>query len=81
MSLVRGIHSGAKAILAHFHWSCKGNVPFAADFDWNSKKAQSMANLNAEQAMFMVRLGHLARQKGMSANLSPPTENGSVSFL
>ncbi|KAH8745608.1 hypothetical protein BGZ57DRAFT_778314 [Hyaloscypha finlandica] len=63
MPLIRGIHSGAKAILAYFHWSCKGNIPFAADFNWNSKKAQSMANIDAEQASFMVRLGNLARQK------------------
>jgi hypothetical protein len=74
MPLIRGIHSGAKAILAYFHWSCKGNIPFAADFNWNSKKAQSMANIDAEQGSFMVRLGNLARQKGISANLQPPTE-------
>lgn len=65
MELIRGIHSGAKAILAHFHYSCKGNVPFSPNFDWDSKEAQRMAEINQEQIQFMMRLRVLARQKGM----------------
>lgn len=66
MPLIRGIHSGAKAILAHFHYSCKGNVPFAPGFDWNSKQSRKMANLNHEQVQFMIRLRVLAQQKSIT---------------
>jgi hypothetical protein len=54
MPLVRATNSGAKTILAHFHYCCKGNQPFGEKFDWNSAKIRRMARLDAEQSRFMA---------------------------
>lgn len=54
MPLVRATNSGAKTILAHFHYCCKGNQPFGERFDWNAPKIRKMARLDAEQSRFMA---------------------------
>lgn len=54
MPLVRATNSGAKTILAHFHYCCKGNQPFGEGFDWNATKIRKMARLDAEQSRFMA---------------------------
>jgi hypothetical protein len=64
MGLVRAINSGAKTILAHFHYCCKGQHPFKAEFDWNSPKIQRMAKLNPEQICFMENYRDLVLEKG-----------------
>jgi len=55
MPLVRETNSGAKTILAHFHYCCNGQKPFAASFDWTSPKLGRMAHLDSEQTEFMMR--------------------------
>jgi hypothetical protein len=64
MPLVRATNSGAKTILAHFHYCCKGQRPFRADFDWNSPKLRKMAHLDAEQSDFMANYRDLVIGKG-----------------
>ncbi|KAH8884175.1 hypothetical protein GQ53DRAFT_811092 [Thozetella sp. PMI_491] len=56
MPLIRGIHSGAKTILAHFHYVCKGQLPFSDNFDWASPVLRKMAALDKEQIDFLQRL-------------------------
>ncbi|KAL9110183.1 MAG: hypothetical protein Q9227_005243 [Pyrenula ochraceoflavens] len=63
MPLVRATHSGAKTILAHFHYCCKGQRPFRPDFDWKSAKIRKMAQLDAEQCAFMERFHDQVQQK------------------
>lgn len=55
MNLIRSSHSGAKTLLAHFHYMCKGNLPFQQDFDWESPSHQRMAQLSTEQLDFIRR--------------------------
>jgi hypothetical protein len=66
MPLIRGIHLGAKTLLAHFHYICKGQKPF--EIDWGqqplSKAAQRMANLSHNEVDFMTSLSQLAQEKG-----------------
>lgn len=64
MSLVRATNSGAKTILAHFHYCCKGQQPFGADFDWNAAKIRRMARLDAEQSRFMAGYRDQVIQRG-----------------
>ncbi|KAJ4311707.1 hypothetical protein N0V84_010304 [Fusarium piperis] len=54
MPIIRAIHSGAKTILAHFHYACKGQRPFSMDHDWNSDEAKRMAHLDDEQIGFLM---------------------------
>ena len=56
MPLIRGYHSGAKTILAHYHSVCKGQLPFADGFDWNSPIVRKMAALDQEQISFLLQL-------------------------
>lgn len=51
---MRATNSGAKTILAYFHYGCKGNQPFGQHFDWNAVKIRKMARLDAEQSRFMA---------------------------
>jgi hypothetical protein len=48
MHIIRGIHSSAKTILAHFHYCCKGQRPFSSDANWNSAEMKRMAQLDDE---------------------------------
>ncbi|KAI0407888.1 hypothetical protein F4802DRAFT_491677 [Xylaria palmicola] len=65
MPLIRGIHLGAKALLAHFHHICKGQKPF--EIDWGqqplSKAAQRMAKLSHDEVDFITSLSQLAKAK------------------
>ena len=65
MSLIRGIHSGAKTILAHFHSVCKGQLPFAEDFNWDSPSSRRMAALDTEQMGIIRRLREVIRSQGI----------------
>ena len=56
MNRVRAMHSGAKTLLAHFHYVCKGNFPFRQDFDWTLATNQRMAELDPEQLRFVQGL-------------------------
>jgi len=53
MPLVRATNSGAKTILAHFHYCYKGQQLFSKEFDWMSPKVRRMARLDPEQTSFM----------------------------
>lgn len=64
MPLVRATNSGAKTILAHFHYCCKGQKPFGEGFDWNAPKIRKMARLDAEQSRFMASYRDRVIQKG-----------------
>ena len=55
MPLVRASHSGAKTILAHFHYCCKGQKPFRQGFDWKSPQIHRAMQLDAEQIAFMEK--------------------------
>ena len=67
MELVRATHSGAKTILAHFHYCCKGEYPFRPETNWNSPKIREMAQLDAEQAEFMNSLAQQIQRRGKSS--------------
>jgi hypothetical protein len=71
MSLIRAMHQGAKTLLADFHVSCRGNVPFGKNFDWNSKDSRKVADIGQDEAEFLTRLGILARQKGAFLSYTP----------
>jgi hypothetical protein len=64
MPLVRATHSGAKTILAHFHYCCKGQQPFHPDFDWATPQIRKMAQLDSEQIMFMEKIKERVNQNG-----------------
>ena len=64
MPLVRATNSGAKTILAHFHYCCKGQRPFGRDVDWESPKVQRMARLDPEQSAFMSACRDSAVSRG-----------------
>ncbi|KAI5455754.1 hypothetical protein BGZ63DRAFT_137383 [Mariannaea sp. PMI_226] len=53
MPIIRAIHSGAKTILAYFHYVCKGHRPFSLDHDWSTDEAKNMAQLDDEQIAFL----------------------------
>jgi hypothetical protein len=53
MELVREIQAGSKIILAHFHYCCKGQIPFSAEFDWLSESIKRMAELDEQQLHFL----------------------------
>jgi hypothetical protein len=53
MPLVRATNSGAKTILAHFHYCYKGQKLFTPKFDWTAPRVRRMARLDAEQSHFM----------------------------
>ncbi|KAK0644621.1 hypothetical protein B0T16DRAFT_332374 [Cercophora newfieldiana] len=55
MNLVRALNTSAKVLLAHFHYCCKGNVPFSKSFDWSSPVMRRMAALDPEQSAFMSK--------------------------
>ncbi len=74
MPLVRATNSGAKTILAHFHYCYKGQQLFTAGFDWSAPRVRRMAKLDAEQSAFMAQCRDVAVQRGML--LPPPPRLG-----
>ncbi len=67
MPIIRAIHSGAKKILAHFHFCCKGQQPFAPESNWDSPGMKQMAQLDDEQIDFLKQYQRLVLQKGVYA--------------
>ncbi|KAL1842470.1 hypothetical protein VTJ49DRAFT_5207 [Mycothermus thermophilus] len=63
MPLVRATNSGAKTILAHFHYCYKGQKLFSEGFDWNAPRARRMARLDPEQCEFMARCRDVVVQR------------------
>ncbi|KAI1173498.1 hypothetical protein F4777DRAFT_557525 [Nemania sp. FL0916] len=65
MPMIRAIHLGAKTLLAHFHYICKGQKPF--EIDWrqqpSSEAAQRMAKLSHDEVDFMISLSQLVKEK------------------
>ena len=64
MPLVRATNSGAKTILAHFHYCYKGQRLFTKPFDWKSARVRKMARLDPEQTAFMAQCRDLVVEKG-----------------
>ena len=64
MSTINATQSGSKTLLAHFHYVCKGNVPFQPGFDWTSETAQTMAQLDADQMAIIQSLLQDLKDKG-----------------
>ncbi len=67
MPLVRATNSGAKTILAHFHYCYKGQKLFTDGFDWSAPKVQRMARLDPEQTAFMAQCRDAVVKKGDSS--------------
>lgn len=63
MPLVRATNSGAKTILAHFHYCYKGQRLFTPGFDWNAPRVRRMARLDAEQSDFMAQCRDVVVQR------------------
>ena len=64
MPLVRATNSGAKTILAHFHYCYKGQKLFTQGFDWNAQRVRRMARLDVEQTDFMGQCRDNVVKKG-----------------
>jgi hypothetical protein len=64
MPLVRATNSGAKTILAHFHYCYKGQQLFTTGFDWSAPRVRRMARLDPEQSGFMGQCRDVVVQKG-----------------
>jgi hypothetical protein len=82
MPLVRATNSGAKTILAHFHYCYKGQQLFTQGFDWTAPKVRRMARLDAEQTNFMAQCRDVVVKKGKpypspSVTHDPPLTRGS----
>jgi hypothetical protein len=73
MPLLRATHSGAKTLLAHFHYICKGNMPWQVDFDWDSPTVRKMAELDNEQINILKEHATKVGQKSKSINMIPFT--------
>jgi hypothetical protein len=69
MELVRAVNAAAKILLAHFHYCCKGQVPFSKDFDWSSPTNTRMAHLDAEQFDFMCNYVRAVHERGKSSSV------------
>jgi len=59
--LVKEYQIGANILLAHFHYCNKGWQPFTRD--WDDPKTALLAELNAEQILFMKRTSALIKVK------------------
>ncbi|KAK4198103.1 hypothetical protein QBC40DRAFT_96107 [Triangularia verruculosa] len=64
MPLVRATNSGAKTILAHFHYCYKGQQLFTEGFNWNAPRVRRMARLDKEQTDFMAQCRDIVVKKG-----------------
>lgn len=71
MPLVRATNSGAKTILAHFHYCYKGQQLFTKQFDWESPRVRRMAKLDPEQTSFMAQVRDLVVERGESPTCNP----------
>ncbi len=65
MAAVRGYLSGAKTLLAHFHFVNKGHIPFEPNFDWTSPVNKRMADLTDEQIRFVQGVADEATRNGV----------------
>ncbi|KAK4182650.1 hypothetical protein QBC35DRAFT_478880 [Podospora australis] len=65
MPLVRATNSGAKTILAHFHYCYKGQRLFTEGFNWSSPRVRRMARLDPEQTSFMAQCRDFVVKKEM----------------
>lgn len=63
MPLVRATNSGAKTILAHFHYCYKGQQLFTPGFNWNAPRVRRMARLDPEQSEFMAQCRDVVVQR------------------
>lgn len=67
MPLVRATNSGAKTILAHFHYCYKGQQLFTEGFNWNAPRVRRMARLDKEQTDFMAQCRDIVVKKGKTS--------------
>jgi hypothetical protein len=67
MPLLRGVHSGAKTLLAHFHYINDGQMPF--ELDWSAEEVPKgiakVAELDANQTIFVKHVAHAVHEKSM----------------
>ncbi|KAG8157855.1 hypothetical protein KVR01_012127 [Diaporthe batatas] len=63
MKLIRGYQSGAKTLVAHFHYVNKGNIPFQPQFDWNSPINKHMADLSEDELCTVTQISHEVSEK------------------
>ncbi|KAM0294471.1 hypothetical protein ACHAPM_011210 [Fusarium culmorum] len=61
MPVINAIHSGAKTILAYFHYACKGQRPFSPDYDWSKDEDNDMTHLDKDQIAFVKKCRHLTQ--------------------
>ncbi|KAK2926409.1 hypothetical protein FoTM2_013275 [Fusarium oxysporum f. sp. vasinfectum] len=61
MPVINAIHSGAKTILAYFHYACKGQRPFSPEHDWSKDEANDTAHLDRDQIAFVKKCRHLTQ--------------------
>ncbi|KAI3570592.1 hypothetical protein IWW34DRAFT_349276 [Fusarium oxysporum f. sp. albedinis] len=61
MPIINAIHSGAKTILAYFHYACKGQRPFSLEHNWSKDEAKNMAHLDEDQIAFVKKCRHLTQ--------------------
>lgn len=78
MQLVRATNSGAKTILAHFHYCYKGQQLFKEGFDWRAPRVRRMARLDDEQTDFMSQCRDYVVRKGEQTNRNHPEEMTSI---
>ncbi|ORX98193.1 hypothetical protein BCR34DRAFT_496330 [Clohesyomyces aquaticus] len=60
--LLEGFHSGAKTILAYFHYRSKGGIPFM--LDWADGVAVKMAETTEEQTEYLRKLVDMVQVSG-----------------
>ncbi|KAJ2995556.1 hypothetical protein NUW58_g1238 [Xylaria curta] len=60
-NIVEEFHSGARTMLAYFHYCNKGSHPFS--MDWSRAKTVSFAQLDTRQAQFMTETVMLVKDK------------------
>jgi len=58
---MEGFFHGCKILLAHFHYICKGAVPFT--INWHDPGTAKFAKLDAEQVLFMQQTQKRIAQK------------------
>ena len=64
MPIINAIHSGAKTILAYFHYACKGQQPFSPKHNWSKDEAKNMAHLDKDQTAFVKKCRRLIENNG-----------------
>ena len=65
MSLIRDLHGASKTLLAHFHFICRGQMPF--NMDWTQanrpKSLQKMARISDDEAEFLQQTSEIVQPK------------------